>query len=77
MKKKDLNLKESISVPCPVCKVAAGKRCQLFTGGLRFDPHVDRKFAAIAAIEENNVGRAAGRQNRERVESESFLNDVL
>ena len=74
MKKKDLNLKESISVPCPVCKVAAGKRCQLFAGGLRFDPHVDRKFAAI---EENSVGRAAERQNRERVESESFLNDVL
>jgi len=62
MKKKYLTSKQVISVSCPVCKVAAGKKCQLSTGGLRFDPHVDRKFAAIEAIEAKKSGRRVSAQ---------------
>ena len=54
MKKKDLNLKQSISVPCPVCKAPAGEKCQLSAGGLRFESHADRKFTAMEAIERKN-----------------------
>jgi hypothetical protein len=61
MKKKDLKLKQSISVPCPVCKITAGKKCQLFAGGLRFESHPDRQFAAIEAIEQKkSVRRVSG-----------------
>jgi hypothetical protein len=35
------------SVPCPTCRVGPGKRCLLHSGGLRNEPHVDRKLAAI------------------------------
>jgi len=56
MKRKDLNLKQSISVPCPVCKAAAGKKCQLSAGGFRFESHVDRKLAAIEVIAERKSG---------------------
>jgi len=51
MKKKDLTPKQMSSVPCPTCGVAAGMRCVLTTGGLRSEPHVDRKLAAAEAIE--------------------------
>jgi hypothetical protein len=51
MKKKDLTPKQACSVPCPTCGVAAGRRCVLHSGTLRFQPHVDRKLSAIEAIE--------------------------
>jgi hypothetical protein len=51
VKKSELTPKQLSSVPCPTCGVAAGKRCVLHSGGLRLEPHVDRKLSAIEAIE--------------------------
>jgi len=48
--KKHLNAKQISSVPCPTCGVAPGMRCQLFSGALRRQPHVDRRFVAIEAL---------------------------
>jgi hypothetical protein len=50
MKKKELTPKQISSVPCPTCGSAAGERCVLQSGGLRSEPHVERKFLAIDAI---------------------------
>jgi hypothetical protein len=58
MKKKDLTLQQSRSVPCPTCGVAAGDRCLLHSGGLRSSPHVNRKLAAIEAIETKRTPRS-------------------
>jgi hypothetical protein len=49
MKVKDLNRKQLFSIPCPTCHVAAGKPCVLSFGGLRTEPHVDRKLLAAEA----------------------------
>jgi hypothetical protein len=51
MKKRNLTPKQLSSVPCPTCGVAAGQRCVLHSGGLRSEPHVDRKLSAIEATE--------------------------
>jgi len=51
MRLKDLTSEQSISVPCPTCGVATGKQCVLLSGGLRSEPHVDRKIHAAEAIE--------------------------
>jgi hypothetical protein len=40
-----------LAVPCPTCGVDAGKDCVLNEGGLRSDPHIDRKLDAAEAIE--------------------------
>jgi hypothetical protein len=50
MKKNELTPKQILSVPCPTCGSAAKKRCVLHSGGLRSEPHVERKFLAIDAI---------------------------
>jgi hypothetical protein len=47
----ELTKKQSFSVPCPTCGVAAGHRCVLQAGGLRIEPHTDRKLIAAEAIE--------------------------
>jgi hypothetical protein len=51
MKKSELTAKQVSSVPCPTCGVAVGMHCILHAGGKRSEPHVDRKLAAIVAIE--------------------------
>ncbi|NDQ57681.1 MAG: hypothetical protein GZ088_11470 [Acidipila sp.] len=51
MKKNELTPEQIIAVPCPVCHVAAGKRCELLSGTPRSEPHGDRKLSAIEAIE--------------------------
>ena len=48
------------SVPCPTCGVDLGQRCLLHSGGLRSEPHLDRKLAAIEAIETNRIQRLKG-----------------
>ena len=47
----DLSPQILIAVPCPTCGVDAGEDCVLHEGGLRSDPHIDRKLDAFAAIE--------------------------
>ena len=47
----DLTPEKLLSVPCPTCGVAAGKRCLLHSGALRSEPHIDRKLSVAEAIE--------------------------
>ena len=51
MKLKEITPEQSSSVPCPTCGVSAGEPCVLYSGALRSEPHIDRKFAAAEAIE--------------------------
>jgi hypothetical protein len=51
MKKSELTLKQVSAVPCPTCGVAIGMPCVLHSGRKRLEPHVDRKLAAIEALE--------------------------
>jgi len=44
-----------LAVPCPTCGVTAGMPCLLHSGGLRNDPHIDRKLAAIEAVETKRI----------------------
>jgi len=53
MKKSQLAPKESSTVPCPSCGVAAGMRCISYSGAVRTEPHVERKLAAIEAVEKS------------------------
>jgi hypothetical protein len=50
---RDLTPEQLTSVACPICGVAAGKRCLLHSGVLRSDSHVDRKLSAAETIEAN------------------------
>src|ERR1700738_694571 len=38
------------SIPCPTCGVPAGKRCERYSGALRKQSHVSRKFATSEAV---------------------------
>jgi len=51
MKRRELTPKQLSAVACPTCGAAVGERCELNSGAPRFAPHVDRKFAALEAIE--------------------------
>jgi hypothetical protein len=55
MKKSELTLKQASAIPCPTCGVAIGMPCLLHSGGKRLEPHVDRKLAAIEALEGNSI----------------------
>jgi hypothetical protein len=55
MKKSELTLKQVSAVPCPTCGVAIGMPCVLHSGRKRLEPHVDRKLAAIEALEGNSI----------------------
>jgi hypothetical protein len=50
MKIGDLTKKQWNSVPCPTCGVPTGRRCLLFAGGPRLEPHTDRKLIAAEAV---------------------------
>jgi predicted RNA-binding Zn-ribbon protein involved in translation (DUF1610 family) len=52
MKISELTSKQLISISCPTCGVAAGKKCVLYSGALRSGPHVDRKLLAAEAVEQ-------------------------
>src|SRR5579863_2731733 len=58
MKKKELTLEQLSSVPCPTCGVPTGKPCVLHSGVPRSQPHVERKFSAIHAIEKTRAATA-------------------
>jgi len=51
MRMTHLTPKQLSSVPCPSCGAAAGHLCELHTGRLRVEPHLDRKLAAVEAVE--------------------------
>ena len=52
---KQLTRKQLSSVCCPTCGVAAGKRCVLVAGGLRNEPHGNRKLLAAEALEKERT----------------------
>jgi hypothetical protein len=51
MKNNELTRAQMPAVPCPACGVAIGKRCILYSGRLRSQPHLLRKLAAVEALE--------------------------
>jgi hypothetical protein len=51
MKRKDLTPAQISSACCPTCGAAVGERCELRSGARRSEPHLNRKFAAIEAVE--------------------------
>ncbi len=55
MKKRELTAKQIASVSCPTCGADIGDSCELNSGAPRSEPHVDRKFAAIEAIEKKSA----------------------
>jgi len=57
MKMRDLTKKQASSVPCPTCGVAAGRRCVLYSGGLRIEAHTDRKLIAAEAVKKKGRAR--------------------
>jgi hypothetical protein len=57
MKLKEITPKQSSSVSCPTCGVAAGERCVLLSGAVRFGPHTDRKLFAAEAMEKETNSR--------------------
>jgi hypothetical protein len=48
-------LKQQSSVACPTCGVAAGKPCVLGAGGLRNEPHANRKLMAARTLEKKRI----------------------
>jgi hypothetical protein len=50
MRVSELTKKELCSVDCPICGVASGHRCLLQSGGLRNEPHTERKLIAAEAV---------------------------
>src|SRR2546427_481588 len=55
MRMNDMSPELFLSVRCPMCKVPSGKRCLLLSGGLRTESHIDRKLAAIEAVETKRI----------------------
>jgi hypothetical protein len=51
MRMTHLTAKQFSSVPCPSCGAAAGHLCELHSGRPRVEPHLDRKLAAVEAVE--------------------------
>lgn len=55
MKRSELTNKQKLSVPCPICAAAIGEQCKMYSGqGRRNEPHAERKYHAIQAIEQQN-----------------------
>jgi hypothetical protein len=44
--KKEISLKKVLTVQCPTCGAAPGKKCELTSGQPRNDPHRDRRLVA-------------------------------
>ena len=60
-KKMKLDTKRWLAFPCSTCGVDAGRRCLSHSGALRSEPHIDREFSAIEAV---NTRRAKSTDNR-------------
>jgi hypothetical protein len=52
MKSSELTDQQKLLVPCPICGVAIGVHCQMYSGfGWRNKAHPERKYHAIQAVE--------------------------
>src|SRR5712664_3519954 len=52
----DMTIKVFLSIPCPTCGVAIGQNCLRHSGGLRAEPHLDRKLVAAEALDDARAG---------------------
>ncbi|MGB2622009.1 MAG: hypothetical protein WA857_09305 [Candidatus Acidiferrum sp.] len=52
-----------LSVPCPICEVAAGNPCMFHSGVLRSEPHLDRKILAADVLETKRTQRTTPEAN--------------
>lgn len=57
MRMKNLTPVLLLSVPCPICEVAAGNPCVFSSGTPRSEPHLDRKMLAADDVEEKRIQR--------------------
>lgn len=55
MRMLELTRSEMCSVRCPACGAAAGKLCHLASGSTCIEPHLDRKLAAVEAVEQKRI----------------------
>jgi hypothetical protein len=55
MRMKNLTPRQLFSVPCPRCGATTGRICGLHSGGLRFEPHLDRKLLAVENVERKRM----------------------
>jgi hypothetical protein len=55
MRMKELTSRQLFSVPCPRCGATTGHLCELHSGGLRFEPHLDRKLSAVETVERKRM----------------------
>jgi hypothetical protein len=59
MKRSELTNQQKLLVPCPICAAASGVHCQMYSGfHRRNEPHSERKYYAVDAIEHDYVFRA-------------------
>jgi hypothetical protein len=59
MKRSELTNKQKLFVSCPICAAAIGERCKMYSGvGRRKEPHAERKYQAIQAIEKDHGPRS-------------------
>ena len=59
MKRSELTNQQKLIVPCPICAAASGVHCQMYSGfDRRNEPHSERKYYAVDAIEHDYVFRA-------------------
>jgi hypothetical protein len=58
MKRSELTNQQKLLVPCPICAAAIGVHCQMYSGlRRRNEPHAERKYQAVQAIEEDYDSR--------------------
>ena len=58
MKRSELTNQQKLLVPCPICRAPIGVRCQMYSGlEVRKEPHAERKYQAIQAIEQDRGPR--------------------
>jgi hypothetical protein len=56
MKRSELTNKQKLSVPCPVWPAAIGEHCKMYFGlGRRNEPHAERKYQAVQAVEQDGM----------------------
>ena len=70
--RRDLTPEQVLTVQCPTCGAAVGKRCEYGAGGFRSTPHRDRELDARDTASQSQLvkTRAAGSGSRLRCSPE-------
>jgi hypothetical protein len=77
MKRSQLTPKQQSSVACPTCGAAAGERCELNSGGQRFEPHLLRTYAMTEAIEKRRTKENSNKQQTTNNKQQTTNNKQL